>query len=186
MRVLWPSLAACLLGGLLLAGCRAQEVKIPPAVTVTVAPTVTPIPTLAPTPTPAPAPTPTPTPAKAASPLPDLVVKSASIQTQAGGSCVAQLPLTLGVRVTVANAGAARAGPFVVDVNGARQTLSSGLEPGQTTSLWFSGYNYYGENTVMVDAEFQVEESNEDNNKESERIPIPTPPPTCTPTRTPR
>jgi hypothetical protein len=111
--------------------------------------------------------------------LPDLTVKQVKVELETGGACD-YASTQLGVRVVVENAGEADAGPFVVDVNGARQAVAAGLAAGQTTALWFSGYNRGGENTVVVDATNQVEES-KDNNKLSQMIPIPTLPPTCTP-----
>jgi subtilase family serine protease len=89
------------------------------------------------------------------------------------------------VRVWFQNIGSADAGPFVVEVNSAQQTVASGLHAGQTDTLWFPECVYPGENTAFVDAAFQVTESNENNNQLSQLLPIPTLPPTCTPTSTP-
>jgi hypothetical protein len=112
-------------------------------------------------------------------PLPDLTVKQVKIELETGGACD-YATTQLGVRVVVENAGDADAGPFVVDVNGARQAVAAGLAAGQTTALWFSGYNRGGENTIVVDAKDQVKER-KDNNRLSQMIPVPTLPPTCTP-----
>ena len=90
----------------------------------------------------------------------------------------------LGIRVYVANTGTANAGAFVVDVNGAQQTVSGGLLAGQNTWLWFAGYNYSTPNNAYVDVTHLVVESNESNNQLSQMLPVPTPPPNCTPTPT--
>ncbi len=112
-------------------------------------------------------------------PLPDLTVAAARIELETGGDC-AYVSTQLGVRVEVQNVGAADAGPFVVEVNGAQQNVA-GLPAGQTASLWFPGYNATGENVVSVDVHDQVVESNEDNNRLAQQLPLPTLPPTCTP-----
>ena len=118
------------------------------------------------------------------SPLPDLTVNSMGITLETGGDCN-YTSTQLGVRVWFQNIGSADAGPFVVEVNGAQQTVTSGLHTGQTDTLWFPEYVYSGENTAFVDAILQVTESNENNNQLSQLLPIPTLPPTCTPTSTP-
>ena len=118
------------------------------------------------------------------SPLPDLTVNSMGITLETGGDCN-YTSTQLGVRVWFQNIGSADAGPFVVEVNGAQQTVTSGLHTGQTDTLWFPEYVYPGENTASVDTSFQVTESNENNNQLSQVLPIPTLPPTCTPTPTP-
>ena len=118
------------------------------------------------------------------SPLPDLTVNSMGITLETGGACN-YTSTQLGVRVWFQNIGSADAGPFVVEVNGAQQTVTSGLHTGQTDTLWFLEYVYPGENTAFVDATFQVTESNKNNNQLSQFLPIPTLPPTCTPTPTP-
>jgi len=119
------------------------------------------------------------------SPLPDLTINSMGITLETGGDCN-YTSTQLGVRVWFQNIGSADAGPFVVEVNGAQQTVTSGLHTGQTDTLWFPEYVYFRENTALVDATFQVTESNENNNQLSQVLPIPTLPPTCTPTPTAR
>lgn len=129
------------------------------------------------------APTSTPPPAQGREPnlsLPDLTIKHIKVELETGGACD-YASTQLGVRVIVENAGDADAGSFAVDVNGARQAVDSGLAVGRTTSLWFGGYSLGGENTVVVDATNQVEESNKNNNSLSQMLPVPTLPPTCTP-----
>jgi len=118
------------------------------------------------------------------SPLPDLTVNSMGITLETGGDCN-YTSTQLGVRVWFQNIGSADAGPFVVEVNSAQQTIASGLHAGQTDTLWFPEYVYPGENTAFVDAILQVTESNENNNQLSQLLPIPTLPSTCTPTPTP-
>jgi hypothetical protein len=78
--------------------------------------------------------------------LPDLRIVQMRIEVQAGGGSCGP-PGPLGVRVVVINSGAARAGSFVVEVNGARQTVGQGLEAGQKISLWFEGYRYGNRST---------------------------------------
>jgi hypothetical protein len=107
------------------------------------------------------------------------VVTYASIELETGGACD-YTSTQLGVRVWLKNSGDTSAGPFVVEVNGAPQTVGA-LAAGDTLSMWFAGYVHDGENTVAVDAKAQVEESREDNNQLSQRLPIPTLPPACTP-----
>src|SRR5205823_5813242 len=124
--------------------------------TVTATPTLTPTATSTSTP---------------AGPLPDLVVRSMVIELASGSAC--NYPSTaLGVRVVIENTGSASAGSFDVDVNGAHQQVS-GLGAGQTTSLWFSGYNS-GVNTAFADALLEVQESDESNNQRTESPAIPT------------
>jgi pSer/pThr/pTyr-binding forkhead associated (FHA) protein len=110
---------------------------------------------------------------------PDLVISRVQIELETGGACDF-VSTQLGVRVWIANDGQGDAGPFVVDVNDARQSVAAGLAAGQTASLWFAGYAS-GENSVIVDAASEVQESDEDNNRLSQMVPIPTLPPTCTP-----
>lgn len=116
--------------------------------------------------------------------LPDLVVTGMRIELEPGASCL--MPgRSLGIWAEFANIGNADAGPFVVEVNGAQQTIGLGLPQGATASLWFASYPLGGDSTAMVDATFLIEESNEENNRLTMPLPLPTPPPTCTPTPTP-
>ena len=124
------------------------------------------------------------TPTMTEAPLPDLVVIGMSITLETGGACD-YTSTQLGVRVFFGNVGSADAGSFVVEVNGAQQTVAMGLAQGGSDSLWFSGYIFGPEeNVAVVDATFQVEESNEDNNTLAQIVPIPTLPQPCTPTPT--
>ncbi|GEM_PF-287592 len=131
--------------------------------------------------------TPTPTPsATPVSPgLPDLIVNSMKIELETGDSCD-YTSTQLGVRVWVENIGGGDACPFVVDVNGSQQDITSGLAAGQITSTWLAdSYVWPGaDNTAFADATFLVEESSEDNNQLTQLLPMPTLPPTCTPTPT--
>jgi hypothetical protein len=115
------------------------------------------------------------------SPLPDLTVNSMWITLRTGHSCN-YTSTQLGVRVWFENVGGADAGPFVVEVNSAQQTVASGLGFGQRDTLWFPGFVYFGDNVALVDATSLVIESNEYNNQLSELLPVPTLPPTCTAT----
>jgi hypothetical protein len=112
-------------------------------------------------------------------PLPDLVVSQMAITLETDGACD-YASTQLGIRIGISNLGLVDAGPFVVEVNGAQQTVDTGLAPGQTAALWFSGYAM-GENRVVLDPNNQVRESNEDNNTLVQMLPVPTLPPTCTP-----
>ena len=87
----------------------------------------------------------------------------------------------MGVRVWVTNNGQATAGSFVVNVNGATQTVN-GLAIGETKAVFFSGYS--NPVNAVVDSTNIVVENNESNNTRSETLPIPTPPLPC-PTVTP-
>jgi len=167
-------------------------------VVVTSTPTKTPSPTASATPSATPTKTPTATnttcgpiyitatPTSTTPPgLPDLVVQGIGIR--GNQSCFGP-GFQLGVAVTVANTGTGNAGSFVVNVNGATQTVSGGLLAGQSTSLFFPGYNSGTPNTATVDSTNLVTESNESNNTLSQMLPIPTAPPPCatfTPTNTP-
>ena len=75
--------------------------------------------------------------------------------------------------IGIANAGSVDAGSFVVDVNGAHQTIDDGLAVDEKVSLWFSGFSS-GENVAFVDATMQVDEMNELNNEVSQILPVPT------------
>ncbi len=105
--------------------------------------------------------------------LPDLVVAGSRIELETGADCD-YASTQLGVRVVVENTGDASAGPFVVDVNGAQQQVTAGLAAGESASLWFEGYDASGENTIVVDAGFDVEEIDDTNNRVSQRLPLPT------------
>jgi|GEM_PF-1514913 len=146
-------------------------------------PTITPAARTTAAPTYAPTPTPSATPVNPD--LPDLIVNGMWIQLETGDDCDYS-STSLGVRVWVENIGGGDACPFVVDVNGSQQDISSGLEASQVISTWLAdAYTWAGEYTAFVDATFLVEESNEDNNQLTQFLPIPTLPPTCTPTATP-
>lgn len=150
----------------------------PPTKTRTPTPTSTKTPTATPT-TYGPPPGPTATPG--GNP-PDLIVQAMYL---AGNQNCFGPGFQLGIRVYLQNIGTGNAGAFVVDVNGAQQTVSGGLAAGQTTSLWFNGHNYMAPNNTYVDVTNLVVESNESNNSLSQILPEPTPPPNCTPTPTP-
>jgi subtilase family serine protease len=87
----------------------------------------------------------------------------------------------LGVRVFFDNNGQATSGSFVVDVNGATQTVS-GLPANAGQALFFPGIT--NPVTVTLDSSGLVTESDETNNTFSGMVPVPTPPLPCTPTST--
>ena len=143
-----------------------------------------------PIPTPPP-PCDTPTPTATATPtstpigdLPDLIVSYVQVTLENPLPCYDGSPL--GTRATIANIGSANAGSFAVEINGVQATISS-LITGGSTSVWVPGYQYIGQQTVVVaDVSNMVSESNETNNTFVSQVPIPTPPPPCdTPTPTP-
>ena len=167
------------LGVLALASCtNGGELSSPPVPTPALTPTLTPDPTTTATPTVTS--TATLTREEAGSTLPDLTVTGVGIRLETGGRCDYTFT-TLGLAFGIKNVGSGDAGPFAVIANGVRETVTSGLAPGQSIDLWFPGYGTSVQE-VFVDATFQVEESNEDNNRYSAFVPIPTLPPTCTPT----
>jgi phosphatidylserine/phosphatidylglycerophosphate/cardiolipin synthase-like enzyme len=185
--------------------------NVAPQTTATPTATQTPTPTATPTPTLTASPTATSSAAATATPirdsscdlipgsctylpliqrtdvsLPDLTIASMTISLDT--TCLSP-GSRLGLRVTVANIGNAAAGPFALEANGAQQTISGGLGAGQSTTLWFGGYNSGAPNTATADATALVAERNETNNQLSQMLPIPTPPLPCpatpTATRTP-
>ena len=88
----------------------------------------------------------------------------------------------LGVRVFFDNIGQAASGSFVVNVNGATQTVS-GLPADAGGAVFFVGAG--NPVTVTLDSTNLVAESNETNNTFSGMLPVPTAPLPCTPTFTP-
>jgi hypothetical protein len=111
--------------------------------------------------------------------LPDLLIRDVRIELETSGGCDFG-STQLGLTVVVGNVGDADSGPFVVEANGAQQTIARGLMAGGQSRLWFVGHAS-GENTITVDPLLQVEEQDEGNNTFSQMLPIPTLPPTCTP-----
>jgi CARDB len=120
--------------------------------------------------------------------LPDLVVSYMYVTFEAGNDC--HWPgHPLGTRVWVQNKGSADAGAFdvalSVTTHSGQITVSSGLQAGQYTSVWFPFSGYIGNiYTATVDANSQVIESDENNNVLSTEVAVPTPPLTCTPAPT--
>lgn len=113
--------------------------------------------------------------------FPDLVISSvvSSPPGWTGGCATTQAS---GIRVAVRNNGNVDTGPFVVDANGAQQTVSGGLAVGASINLWFTGGGNF---TVTVDATGMVAESQEGNNTRSYVAITGTPPVLCTRTPTP-
>jgi hypothetical protein len=107
---------------------------------------------------------------------PDLAITGVEVYMQGyTGGCVSQYG-ALVTRVCVKNQGAGSAGAFVVQA-GALSWQVDGLAAEQERCLESEGS---ASGQVMVDANNQVAESNEENNVTY--IPVPTPPPVCTPT----
>jgi subtilase family serine protease len=114
--------------------------------------------------------------------LPDLIIKLIYLEMEGRrGNCVGTYT-PYGMRVLVENIGSAGAGPFVVDLNGARQQVDGGLTAGQFIELHFTGTAPGGRYEAHADATNQVVEYREDNNSLSFLAPTPTPPPLCTAT----
>jgi hypothetical protein len=127
-------------------------------------------------------PTPSPGPVEptTAGPMPNLAIAGVRIELETGGAC--SPPNTqLGIRVDILNMGNAPASPFGVQVNNARTVVPNGLAPGQFTTLWVPGY-VTGPNTVIVDPDNLVPDSDRANNTFSQPLPVPTLPPPCNPT----
>jgi hypothetical protein len=119
----------------------------------------------------------TPTPSQL---LPDLAIDTVRIELQVISCLSPGNPL--GVRVFFDNIGQVAAGSFVVNVNGATQTVS-GLPANAGQALFFPGV--VNQVTVTLDSTNLVAESNETNNTFSGMLPVPTAPLPCTPTFTP-
>jgi CARDB protein len=139
----------------------------------------------APTPTYTITPTSTPTVTKTPTPgsqfLPDLTITEMRNELQNTSCFTPGDPF--GVRVWIKNIGQAAASSFVVNVNGAEQTVN-GLGIGETKAVFFPGSG--NPVTATVDSTGAVAESDETNNTRSEMLPIPTAPlPCATPTFTP-
>ena len=108
--------------------------------------------------------------------LPDLVVDAMSIEDTANTTCVAN-PSVLHLRARVSNQGSVPAASFVVTANGQRQS-AAGLEAGATVWALFE-HSGGGQYTAVVDADNQVDESDEGNNQTVQYVPIPTQLPPC-------
>jgi hypothetical protein len=144
----------------------------PPSATPTFSPTVSGTPTGTGTSTPSATPTPVG--------LPDLTITTMRIELR-NPSCL--LPSDpLGVRVFVRNNSDTAATSFVVNVNGATQTVS-GLAANTTQAVFFTGFS--NPVTATVDSTNTVPESNENNNTLTQMLAVPTAPFPCTPTPTP-
>jgi hypothetical protein len=115
----------------------------------------------------------TPTPAA----LPDLAIDMVRIELQVISCLSPGNPL--GVRVFFDNIGQAASGSFVVNVNGATQTVN-GLPANAGQALFFPGIT--NPVTVTLDSTGLVTESDEANNTFSGMVPVPTPPLPCTAT----
>ena len=109
---------------------------------------------------------------------PDLVIASA-LNNQLP-DCV--LPsYTMMYVVTLRNQGAGDAGAFAVNVLGSWRQVTR-LGAGQSVSL--SGIPYSGDNSITLDVNNQVDETNEENNSNFGNLLVPSQPPICTNTPT--
>jgi hypothetical protein len=109
--------------------------------------------------------------------LPDLAIDMVRIELQFISCLSPGNPL--GVRVFFDNIGQAASGSFVVNVNGATQTVS-GLPANAGQALFFPGVG--NPVSITLDSTGLVTESNETNNTFSGMVAVPTAPPPCTPT----
>ena len=169
---------------------RIRVIAAPVIEEPTPTPSPTDTPTQVPTPTPTPEPTPTATPTPTPHSLPDLA--HAGVQYVIGQSPVCRSsraepefpPITFSV--VVRNDGSASSGPFVVEINGASRAAVAELGALDSAVLQVTGITS-GENTIVLDAASQVEESDESNNSTTFLVVLPTLPaiPVCTPTPTP-
>lgn len=114
--------------------------------------------------------------------LPDLVAISASVELKSAGECD-NTDANLVVNLQVKNQGNLAAGPFQVEIDGARQLVKSGLQPGEQVVLRQPGFQT--KTTILVDVAGQVQELDETNNRLSARLAIPTLPANCLSTATP-
>jgi subtilase family serine protease len=116
---------------------------------------------------------------------PDLIVKYMYLEMEGRqGNCVAAYS-PYEIRVVVENIGGTSASPFLVELNGARQTVNEGLAAGQIVVLRFPGTVPSGQYEAFVDVTDQIVERREDNNRFTYLAPTPTPPPLCTGTPAP-
>jgi hypothetical protein len=150
-----------------------QTVIPPPTVTPTRTFTSTPSMTATGTGSPTPSRTNTPTPIG----LADLTITTMRIELQNPSCLLPNDPL--GVRVFVRNNSETPATSFVVNVNGATQTVS-GLGGNTTQAVFFSGFS--NPVTATVDSTNTVPEANENNNTLTQMLAVPTAPFPCTPT----
>ena len=112
--------------------------------------------------------------------LPDLAIDMVRMELQVISCLSPGNPL--GIRVFFDNIGQAASGSFVINVNGATQTVS-GLPANAGAAVFFVGAG--NPVTVTLDSTNLVTESNEANNTFSGMVPVPTAPLPCTPTFTP-
>ncbi len=118
--------------------------------------------------------------------LPDLIIKGMYLEMEGRHANCVEAYSTYGIVVLVENIGLASAETFVVDMNGARLQVNSGLvAAGQVIRLFFVGTTPSGRYEAFADATNQVVERQEDNNTLSFLAPTPTPPLLCTATPTP-
>ncbi len=116
--------------------------------------------------------------------LPDLIIKFMYLEMEGRHANCVEAYSPYGIRVLVENIGLASAGPFIVDMNGMRQQVDTGLAAGQRIEFHFAGTTPSGQYEAFADVTNQVVESDEYNNILSFIAPTPTPPLLCTPTLT--
>ena len=113
-------------------------------------------------------------------PLPDLRIERATIELETGASCL-YTTTQLGIRLVIENAGAVDAGPFSMQIYGVPYWVGDGLAAGQRLSLWLAGAHEGHGDSIVLDWDNRIQESDETNNTIPYLLPIPTLPPPCTP-----
>lgn len=116
--------------------------------------------------------------------LPDLIIKFMYLEMDGRHANCVEAYSPYGIRVLVENIGLASAGSFIVDMNGTRQQVDTGLAAGEHIELHFAGTTPSGQYEAFADVTNQIVESEEYNNILSFIAPTPTPPLLCTPTPT--
>ena len=114
-----------------------------------------------------------------ASPLPDLVINSASVSmVDENGTCLPYYALT----VSVVNQGNASASDVCLAETNTRQQVGMGtIHARQSVTMTFFAKALNGAYTVIVDPQNTIAESNENNNNAVNAEPTVTPPASCLP-----
>jgi len=108
--------------------------------------------------------------------LPDLIIRSVSVDLEKTNICE-EASTNLWTYVQIENRGKASASSFIIDVNGMTKQIEAGLGAGKVINIAFPFYQ--SQTVVFIDALNQVFESDENNNKVSEYLPTPALSPKC-------
>jgi hypothetical protein len=116
-------------------------------------------------------------------PLPDLVIGGTRFDTTPAGCTTDDTRLIYSL--VIRNNGQGDAGPFEVEINGERHTVSEGVAAESDVSITPIDSSQY-ELSVVIDPDNTIQESDESNNiDEHIGVYLPTLPPNCTQTPTP-